>query len=540
MGRDFNKELDDLFDQDEQLLTKEVEVVTDADCDVFCDGDRISHLTSGIPSMIRVTRGKHTFVFKAPWGKKRTRTVEIGDSSTRISVTGLMEEPPTTVSPASPQSSSPSKPIHNEPQEPSKKPGGGNLLYWIFGVLCVVLILVLLIISASDHTSSNPTPTSIPAARPTSPASNSNTPQKAPSSASQNSSQTKSQQNNTVKTPSSSSSSSNSTENKSTPAKSNPSVLSLSSTNVSIIVGDNYTLYASGAKVDRWETSNQAVATINQNGVITAHGEGSTTVRAVSGSYSKQCNVTVREFSITPSSLSLKVGEQKALSANASVDKWESDNVKVATVNSRGVVTSVGEGSTSIWAYHGSKLKACRITVPKDISGQTRASASAPSSSFSLSPESKNANVGDKFTISVTGPVYKWESENEKVAKVSNNGVVTCVGAGSTNIWAHHDTGVKRCFVTVSGSSNQSSTSTKPTSPTTITVSSTVKDNKGNILVGASVLVKGTANGTMADINGKFSLRVSSDAEIEVSCVKYKTQIFKASEIPSTITLYKK
>lgn len=538
MGRDFNKELDDLFDQDERLLTKEVEVVSDADCDVFCDGDRISHLTSGIPSMVRVTRRKHTFVFKAAGGRSSSKTVEIGDSPISISVSGLKEEPTSTASSGSPQSSSPFNPTQDETAKASDKPKEGHLLYWIFGALCGFLLLLILIVNANNNTPSSPAPTSIPTSKPTSPVSNSDasrsTPQASPSSG-QNSSQIMSQQNSTANTPSSSSSASNTTETQPSSARSNTGSFSLSRTEVSIFAGDMYSLSASGGKVDRWETSNQGVATVNQNGLIFAHGEGSTTIRAISGGSVRQCIVTVKEFSLSPSSFSLRVGEQKSLSANATVDKWESDNVKVATVNSRGVVTSVGEGSTTIWAYHGSKLKLCNVTVTKANSGQAQ---TASSTDFSLKPGKCDAKVGDKFVISATGPVDKWESDNEKVATV-NYGVVTCVGVGSTNIWAHHGSELKRCTVTVTGSANQSSATAKPTTPTTITVSSTVKDNKGNALVGAAVLVKGTTNGTSADINGKFSLRVSSDAVIVVTSVKYKSQEFKATEVPNTITLFK-
>ena len=413
-------------------------------------------------------------------------------------------------------------------------------MYRIFGSICGAAIILFLIVKANNTNES--TPTSIPVTKPTPSVSNSNASRNAPqttpsSSASHNSSQKTSPHNNSAKTPSSTSSASKSTETKPTPAGLNSGSLSLSSTDISIIVGDKYTLRASGAVVDRWETNFPTVASVNQNGEITGQSIGRATIRAVSGGIVKTCNVNVVSFTLAPSSLGLNIGEQKTLSANASVDKWVSDNVKVATVNNSGVVTSVGEGQTNIWAYHGSEVKLCKITVTKGKSGQTQTTAPVSSSGFSLRPESWSAKVGDRFALSAGVAVDKWESENEKIATVSSNGVVTCVGVGRTSIWAHHGSELKRCLVTVSGSTNQqSATSANPS--TTISVSSTVKDKKGNAVVGATIIVKGTQNGAVADINGKFSLRVPSDAMIEISCSGHKTQAFKATELPNTITLY--
>ncbi|WP_072530473.1 SusC/RagA family TonB-linked outer membrane protein [Bacteroides ilei] len=57
------------------------------------------------------------------------------------------------------------------------------------------------------------------------------------------------------------------------------------------------------------------------------------------------------------------------------------------------------------------------------------------------------------------------------------------------------------------------------------TVSGTVLDKNGESVIGASVLVKGTTNGTITDFDGKFTLsNVSDDASLEISFVGYKTQ----------------
>ncbi len=57
-----------------------------------------------------------------------------------------------------------------------------------------------------------------------------------------------------------------------------------------------------------------------------------------------------------------------------------------------------------------------------------------------------------------------------------------------------------------------------------ISVSGTVKDTKGEPLIGVSVLVKGTTNGTVTDLEGNFSLKVSVGDILEFSYIGYASQ----------------
>lgn len=57
------------------------------------------------------------------------------------------------------------------------------------------------------------------------------------------------------------------------------------------------------------------------------------------------------------------------------------------------------------------------------------------------------------------------------------------------------------------------------------TVTGTVTDDKGEPLVGSSVVVKGTTNGTVSDVDGNFSLKVPNNAStLVISMVGYTTQ----------------
>ena len=58
-----------------------------------------------------------------------------------------------------------------------------------------------------------------------------------------------------------------------------------------------------------------------------------------------------------------------------------------------------------------------------------------------------------------------------------------------------------------------------------ITVTGTVVDQTGEPVIGVNVLVKGSTNGTITDIDGKFSLKgVSPNSILTVSYIGYKTE----------------
>ncbi len=68
-------------------------------------------------------------------------------------------------------------------------------------------------------------------------------------------------------------------------------------------------------------------------------------------------------------------------------------------------------------------------------------------------------------------------------------------------------------------------------------VKGTVADQAGPV-VGATVMEPGTSTGTTTDLDGNFSLKVSSaSATVEVSCIGYTTLTFKASQLPARIVL---
>ncbi|WP_448776565.1 SusC/RagA family TonB-linked outer membrane protein [Bacteroides congonensis] len=59
---------------------------------------------------------------------------------------------------------------------------------------------------------------------------------------------------------------------------------------------------------------------------------------------------------------------------------------------------------------------------------------------------------------------------------------------------------------------------------TPIAASGTITDAKGEPLIGVSVLVKGTSNGTITDMDGNFKIQAAKDDVLEVSYIGYASQ----------------
>lgn len=118
--------------------------------------------------------------------------------------------------------------------------------------------------------------------------------------------------------------------------------------------------FASNKSVE-WSSSNEAVATVSQDGIVTAISKGfaNITAKSTDGSnISASCAVTVvklvSSIYIDNTKISMKIGEQTTITAYAIPSdatnphlRWYSEDESIATVED-GVVTAVGVGTTYI------------------------------------------------------------------------------------------------------------------------------------------------------------------------------------------------
>lgn len=69
------------------------------------------------------------------------------------------------------------------------------------------------------------------------------------------------------------------------------------------------------------------------------------------------------------------------------------------------------------------------------------------------------------------------------------------------------------------------------------TISGVVLDENGDALIGASVIVKGTQNGSATDVDGKFSLKVKPGATLVISYMGYETKEVKVGRAPLKVNM---
>ncbi len=244
--------------------------------------------------------------------------------------------------------------------------------------------------------------------------------------------------------------------------------VSLNSTSLTMTEGDTQTLTATVSpsnatdKSVTWTTNNSSVATVSSSGVVTAKSPGTATitVKTNDGGKTATCTVTVKAkvipvtgISLNTSSMTMKVGETKALSATVTpsnaTDKtvtWKSSNTSVATVDSNGKVTAKSAGSATISATAGSFTANCSVTVVVPV-----VSVSLNKTELTLE-KGKNATLTATINPSnATDKTVTWKSSNTAIATVDQNGKVTAAEVGSAVITVTTNDGSKTatCSVTV-------------------------------------------------------------------------------------------
>lgn len=159
--------------------------------------------------------------------------------------------------------------------------------------------------------------------------------------------------------------------------------IELNKTTLALIKGASETLVATVKPDDAtsevaWSSSNEGVATVEQDGKVTAVGGGEATITAQAGDKKATCSVkvTVPVESISLDKTALELWEKESVTLIATVlpddatDKavtWSTSDANIATVEN-GKVTAVKEGEAVITAKAGDQSAICTVSVKHDAS----------------------------------------------------------------------------------------------------------------------------------------------------------------------------
>ena len=211
-----------------------------------------------------------------------------------------------------------------------------------------------------------------------------------------------------------------------------------------------------------WTSSNKRIATV-EKGVVVGLRKGivKITVKSTDGSkLSAQCVVTVKQavktIKLNKTLITGRKGTKVTLKAKVTptkadnrIVKWQSSNKKIVTVNKKGVVTVKSKGCAVI---------KCTSGDGSGVYSKCVVNNSSKAKSIKLNKKSAkiSAGLGLKLKATVKGNCKEvlWKSSNNKVATVTDSGIVKGVENGKAVISAQTMDGSKKvakCTVTVTG-----------------------------------------------------------------------------------------
>lgn len=208
-----------------------------------------------------------------------------------------------------------------------------------------------------------------------------------------------------------------------------------------------------------WSSSDESVATVDENGLVTGTGAGEAVITAAcADGLLAECTVTVSHVAVQ----SISLPETTALSCNRTVQltptilperatnldvTWESKDETVVTVDDKGLATGVGEGTTEIVVRaENDSFATTQVTVryvkPEKVSLNKTGAELYLSDTLKLAAEISPEDVSNRD--------LSWTSSDDSIASVDENGVVTAHKEGMALITAEAEGGVcGGCTVTV-------------------------------------------------------------------------------------------
>ena len=291
--------------------------------------------------------------------------------------------------------------------------------------------------------------------------------------------------------------------------------LNKTATTLYVGFGKRLTATVSPADADNkelvWSSSDPSIATVSQSGYVKAHKNGIAyiTVQTVDGLYSATCSfkITTRVESVSLNKTSATIYTTDKLTlkptivpSDATVKDvtWTSSNPKVATVNSKGVVTGVGSGrcTITVTSVNKGRTATCEITVKKktEVSGITISKTSVAIY--------KTHTYTLKATVNPSNATYKnvkWTSSDSKIVKVDSKGKITALKAGTA-------------YITVASTDNPMVKATCKVKVIVATTSISLSSNSTTVYKGYTKTLKVTME--PADATNKKVVWTSSNSKV--------------------------
>lgn len=246
----------------------------------------------------------------------------------------------------------------------------------------------------------------------------------------------------------------------------------LNKRNTEIIKGESETLVATVSpenatdKTVTWSSKDESIATVDQNGKVTAIKGGETTIYAKAGDYSDYCYVKVKvpvsSIKLDYTSMRVGIGYYNRVQLHATIEPddasdktvtWSSSDASIAEVYSSGTVEGKSKGNVTITATAGDCSASCEVEVIRALSSVSLTCQHEGYNSYYQKltiKKGENAQFNAVYSPQ-DADVFdiEWSSSDLSVVTIDDEGLVTAVGAGSAVIKITADGKEASCSVTV-------------------------------------------------------------------------------------------
>ena len=197
-----------------------------------------------------------------------------------------------------------------------------------------------------------------------------------------------------------------------------------------------------------WASSDPAVATVDETGLVTGIAPGGVEVSATTSGVTGRTELDVVEPApaavvVTPGTaviealgdtlrLTAEVQDQIGRPVPGEAVMWATGDPRVATVDSTGKLTAVGNGAAAVTATSGTISGEAAVRV---MQVARRLALTAPADTLVLGDSLRLvAEAFDANGHPVAGAPLEWSSGNPSVARVDASGIVRGVGEGTVEI----------------------------------------------------------------------------------------------------------
>ena len=199
-----------------------------------------------------------------------------------------------------------------------------------------------------------------------------------------------------------------------------------------------------------WSSSDTLVAWVDESGLVESLAEGATVVAATASGVTGEAQLSVvpplpTTITVSPDTvgftalgqtvqLAAEVRDQSGRVMGEALVSWSSGDTTVVAVDSAGLVTAVGSGTSTVTA------------TGSDASGEVVVSVMQSAGSVVVSPAEGTIALGDTLPLTaeafdenghrVDGTAFSWSSSDAGVARVDDAGLVEAVTEGTAKITA--------------------------------------------------------------------------------------------------------